>query len=91
MTYKKLTSTTSEIYFNGELIGTIEMIGLMYSIEVRYMSFNLPKDHKRLIKGIISRLNKHYIQYNYKRYVHVYNLRQSKMYGKKYVAFEILD
>ena len=91
MQYKKLTQLETDIYFNGELIGHIEKIGSMYSIEVRYMPLNLPQEHKRLIKGIVSRLNKHYLEYNYKRYVHAYNLKNSKMYGKKYVEFQILD
>lgn len=91
ITYNKITKIQSEIYFDGELIGHIEAIGDMFSIEVRYMSINIPKSSKKLVKGIIERLNKAHIHYQYKQFVKVYNLRNSKMYGKKYVEFQILD
>jgi len=91
ITFKKLTQLNSDIYFDGELIGHIESIGDMFSVEVRYMSINVPKCNRRLVKGVIERLNKAHIHYQYKQFVKVHNLRNSKMYGKKYVEFQILD
>ena len=91
VTYKKLTTMQSDIYYDDELIGHVERIGNMYSIEVHYMTINLPAHQKRLIKGLIERLNKHHLKRRYKEMVMKYDLRNGKLYGKKYVEFHILD
>ena len=89
--YKKLTSLASNIYYDDELIGHIERIGDMYSLEIHYMTLNLPSHRKRLIKGIIERLDQQHRNKQYKKMVMAYNLRNSKMFGNKYVEFYILD
>ena len=89
--YEKLNQTQSDIYFNGGLIGHIDLIGDMYAIEVHYTHINLPREDKRLVRGLIERLNKQHINYQYKQYVKIYNLRNSIMFGRKYVEFNILD
>jgi len=89
--YKKLTTVLSDIYYDDELIGHVERIGTMYALEIHYMTLNLPLQHKRLIKGIIERLDQRHRDRQYKKMVMAYNLRNSKIYGNKYVEFYILD
>ncbi len=89
--YNKISQHISEVTYDCELVGYVELIGDMYSIEIYYMTLNLPKDKKRLIKGIIERLVKWQKHRDYKEMVKRYELRNSKMYGKKYVEFHILD
>ena len=89
--YKKITSTITEIQFDDEVVGHVELIGDMYAIEVYYMPLNLPKKDKRLVKGIVERLVKTHKAKVYKKIVMLYELRNSKMYGKKYVEFFVLD
>lgn len=91
ITYYKITDTISDIHFYCEKVGFIERIGDMYAIEVYYMPLNLPVHQKRLIKGIIERIVKRHKAREYREMVKRHELRNSKMYGKTYVKFEILD
>lgn len=91
ISYKKITTQLTEIHFNSERCGYVERIGEMYAIEVYYMPLNLPITQKHLIKGTIERIVKAHHKRQYRLMVMRHELRNSKMYGPKYVAFEILD
>jgi len=91
ITYHKLTPTLTDIHYDCEKIGCVERIGNMYSIEVYYMPLNLPVAHKRLIKGTIKRIIKDHHARQYREMVKRHQLRNSKMYGKVYCKFEVLD
>lgn len=91
ITYKKLTTTLTDIHYDCSKVGYIERIGNMYSIEVYNMPFNLPIDKKQYIKGTIKRIIRDHHKRQYKLMVMRHNLRNSKMYGKVYCEFEILD
>ena len=89
--YNKISPTISQVTFDGELVGYVELIGDMYSIEVYYMTLNLNKSESRLIKGTIERIVKKHKAREYRELVKKRNLRYSIMYGKKYTKFFVLD
>lgn len=91
ITFKKRTTVQSDIYSNGEKIGTVDRVGDYYLIEVMYCPTHLHIKNRKLIKGLVERIYKGYLSYEYKQRVKLDKLRNSKMYGSKYVEFFILD
>jgi len=91
VTYNKITDSITEILHDCEKVGYVERIGNMYSIEVQYHTLNLPTTQRKLIKGIVERLIVRINKRKYKEMVKRYQLRNSKLYGKKYTKYFILD
>ena len=56
--FKQITKYQSNILSNGKQIGTLELLAnTIYLIEIDYFEFQLPVKEKRLVKGVIKRVN----------------------------------
>ena len=79
--FQQITKYQSNILSNGQQIGTLELLAnTIYLIEIDYFEFQLPVEDKRLVKGVIKRVNARNEKRKYKEVKRMVNFKPYNEY-----------
>ena len=79
--FEQITKYQSNILSNGKQIGTLELLAnTIYLIEIDYFEFQLPVEDKRLVKGVIKRVNARNEKRKYKEIKRMVNFKPYNEY-----------